>query len=93
VSFRAVFEPPEYPPGIGKTLQFAALATVGTLPLVLFPSLTVMNQTAEGEPMHRGDIMKADLLSEIVLLASGIVLFLPLLLLVLFALTHGQAAY
>jgi hypothetical protein len=37
--------------------------------------------------MCREDILKADLLSEIVLLASGIVLFVPLLVVLLFAIT------
>ena len=35
--------------------------------------------------MHRRDILNSDLLSEIVLLASGIVLFVPLLLLLVAA--------
>jgi len=37
--------------------------------------------------MRRRDILESDLLSEILLLASGIVLFVPLLLLLVAALT------
>lgn len=39
--------------------------------------------------MRRDDIMKPDLLGEIILLASGVVLFVPLLLIVVVALTRG----
>lgn len=39
--------------------------------------------------MRRDDIMKPDLLGEIILLASGVVLFVPLLLIVVAALTRG----
>ncbi|MGA9528985.1 MAG: hypothetical protein WBS24_12800 [Terriglobales bacterium] len=38
--------------------------------------------------MRRTDLMKPDLLSEIVLLGSGIAIFIPLLLLFLIALTR-----
>jgi hypothetical protein len=41
--------------------------------------------------MRRDDLMKPDVLSEIVLLASGIVLFLPLLLMLIGSLTHPVA--
>jgi hypothetical protein len=43
--------------------------------------------------MRRDDLMKPDLLGEIVLLASGIVLFLPLLLLLVVALTRTAALH
>jgi hypothetical protein len=39
--------------------------------------------------MHRQDLMKPDLFSEIVLLGSGGLLFAPLLLLVVIALTRA----
>ena len=38
-------------------------------------------------PMHPNDLMKPDLLSEIVLAASGLILFVPLLLILAAALT------
>ena len=37
--------------------------------------------------MHRGDILKADLLSEIVLLSSGVAILASLLMVLLLALT------
>jgi hypothetical protein len=37
--------------------------------------------------MHRDDIMKADLLSEIVLLAGGVVILISLLMVLVFVLT------
>ena len=42
--------------------------------------------------MRRNDLMRPDLLSEIVLLGSGIVIFLPLLLILVAAVT-GMAAH
>jgi hypothetical protein len=42
-------------------------------------------------PMHREDLMKPDLFSEIVLVASGLVLFVPLLLLLVAACTQTVA--
>jgi hypothetical protein len=39
--------------------------------------------------LHPDDLMKADLLSEILLAGSGIVLFLPLLLILVTALTQS----
>jgi hypothetical protein len=43
--------------------------------------------------MRRDELMKPDLVGEIVLLASGIVLFLPLLLLLVVALTRTAALH
>jgi hypothetical protein len=43
--------------------------------------------STRGGDMRRRDILESDLLSEILLLASGIVLFVPLLLLLVAALT------
>lgn len=40
---------------------------------------------------HRDDLMKPDLLSEILLVASGLILFVPLLLILVAALTHSSA--
>lgn len=42
-------------------------------------------------PTHPDDLMKPDLLSEILLLGSGIVLFVPLLLILVAALTQSVA--
>jgi hypothetical protein len=42
-------------------------------------------------PMHREDLMKPDLLSEIVLVASGLILFIPLLLILVAACTQSVA--
>lgn len=42
-------------------------------------------------PMHREDLMKPDLFSEIVLAASGLVLFIPLLLILVAACTQSIA--
>ncbi|MGA8491216.1 MAG: hypothetical protein WB711_12385 [Terriglobales bacterium] len=42
-------------------------------------------------PMHREDLMKPDLFSEIVLVASGLVLFIPLLLILVAACTQSVA--
>jgi len=39
--------------------------------------------------MRREELLKSDLLSDIVLVGSGIVLFMPLLLIVLIALTQA----
>lgn len=41
--------------------------------------------------VHRDDLMRPDLMSEILLLASGIVLFLPLLIVLFAALTGSEA--
>jgi hypothetical protein len=41
--------------------------------------------------LHREDLMKSDVLSEIVLLGSGIVLFVPLLLLLFAILVHSPS--
>ena len=41
--------------------------------------------------MHREDLMKPDLLSEIVLVASGLILFIPLLLILVAACTQSVA--
>lgn len=41
--------------------------------------------------MHRDDIMKADLLSEIVLLAGGVVILVSLLMVLVFVLTGTPA--
>jgi hypothetical protein len=38
--------------------------------------------------MRRDELLKPDVLSEIVLLASGVALFLPLLLMLIASLTH-----
>jgi hypothetical protein len=40
-------------------------------------------------PTHPADLMKPDLLSEIMLTASGIILFVPVLLILVAALTHS----
>jgi hypothetical protein len=40
-------------------------------------------------PMHPADLMKPDLLSEILLLGSGLILFVPLLLILVVALTKA----
>jgi hypothetical protein len=42
-------------------------------------------------PMHREDLMKPDLLSEIVLVATGLILFVPLLLILVAACTQTVA--
>lgn len=42
-------------------------------------------------PMHREDLMKPDLLSEIVLVASGLILFIPLFLILVAACTQSVA--
>jgi hypothetical protein len=39
--------------------------------------------------MHREDLMASDVLSEILLSVSGVLLFLPLLLILVFALTQA----
>lgn len=44
------------------------------------------------EVMHRDDIMKADLLSEVVLLASGVVILVALLMVLVIALSGSAAA-
>jgi hypothetical protein len=58
-----------------------------------WPRLAPLKHRTEGRVsggfMHRDDLMKSDLLSQIVLLASGIVLFAPLLLLVLLAVSQS----
>ena len=41
--------------------------------------------------MHRDDIMKADLLSEIVLLAGGVVILVSVLMVLVFVLTGASA--
>jgi hypothetical protein len=41
--------------------------------------------------MHREDLMKPDLLSEILLVASGLILFVPLLLILFAACTQSVA--
>jgi hypothetical protein len=41
--------------------------------------------------MHREDLMKPDLLSEVVLVASGLILFVPLLLILVAACTQSVA--
>ena len=41
--------------------------------------------------MHRDELLKADLLSEIVLVLSGIAIFIPILLILVVALTHTPA--
>lgn len=38
--------------------------------------------------MRREDLMKPDILSEVVLIASGVALFIPLLLMLIMSLTH-----
>jgi hypothetical protein len=38
--------------------------------------------------MRRDDLMKPDVLSEIVLIASGLALFVPLLLMLIMSITH-----
>jgi hypothetical protein len=40
-------------------------------------------------PMHPDDLMKADLLSEILLAGSGLILFVPLLLIIVAALSRS----
>jgi hypothetical protein len=40
------------------------------------------------DDMRRDDLMKPDVLSEIVLIASGVALFLPLLLMLIMSITH-----
>ena len=40
-------------------------------------------------PMHPDDLMKPDLLSEILLLGSGLIIFVPLLLILVVALTKA----
>lgn len=42
-------------------------------------------------PMRREDLMKPDLLSEILLLGSGMIIFMPLLLILVVALTGDGA--
>ncbi|HXM61271.1 MAG TPA: hypothetical protein VN950_10475 [Terriglobales bacterium] len=42
-------------------------------------------------PMHREDLIKPDLLSEILLVASGLILFVPLLLILVAAFTQSVA--
>jgi hypothetical protein len=49
-----------------------------------------LNTSIWREAMRRDDLMKPDVLSEIVLLASAIALFLPLLLMLIVGLTHIQ---
>lgn len=39
--------------------------------------------------MRREDLMKPDILSEVVLIASGVALFIPLLLMLIMSLTHA----
>ena len=41
--------------------------------------------------MHPDDLMKTDLLSEILLVGSGLILFVPLLLILVTALTQSAA--
>jgi positive regulator of sigma E activity len=43
------------------------------------------------DPIHPDDLMKTDLLSEILLVGSGLVLFVPLLLILVSALTQSLA--
>jgi hypothetical protein len=42
-------------------------------------------------PMHPDDLMKADLFSEILLVGSGLILFVPLLLILVTAITQSAA--
>lgn len=42
-------------------------------------------------PIHPGDLMKPDLLSEILLVGSGLALFVPLLLILVTALSQSGA--
>lgn len=42
--------------------------------------------------MHRDELMKADLLSEIVLLGSGLVILIALLMVIVVAMTNTSAA-
>ena len=44
-------------------------------------------------PIHPDDLMKPDLLSEILLAASGIILFVPLLLILATALAHSAVLH
>jgi hypothetical protein len=50
------------------------------------PSIRIA-EIAEDD-MRRDDLMKPDVLSEIVLIASGVALFLPLLLMLIMSITH-----
>jgi hypothetical protein len=43
--------------------------------------------------VHRDELMKPDLLGEIVLAGSGVVIFVPLLLIVALVLTQGAAPH
>ena len=38
--------------------------------------------------LHPGDLMKSDLMSEILLVGSGLILFVPVLLLLVIAIAH-----
>lgn len=52
-----------------------------------------MNLTViEGGVMHRDELLKADLLSEIVLLGSGLVILIALLMVLVVAMTNASAA-
>ena len=58
------------------------------------PRATILPTRWEGKlQMHREDLMNADMLSEIVLLVSGSVMFVTLLLILVAALTQTAALH
>jgi hypothetical protein len=60
---------------------------------ILFASEKGASMIHSQPPIHPDDLMKPDLLSEILLAASGIILFVPLLLILATALAHSAVLH